>query len=373
MDHQATDLKYMTLALELAGRVRTRPWPNPPVGAVVVRDDVIVGRGSHQGPGTAHAERVALEQAGEQARAATLYVTLEPCNHRGRTEPCVPAVIDAGIKRVVFGTLDPNPHVCGGGLEALQAAGLDVEVGTAQEACRSLIKPFVMTRNFERPFLTLKTAFSRDGYTAPPDASRAAAEPVYLTGPEALDDVHRLRRWHDLVLVGSGTLRADNPRLDARRVGLDWAVPARDPLPGCIDTHLGECREWKTGEHLILTAQDELQSDTARCLQSRGARLIGCRTNGDGLDPADILEHLHDAGFLTIFLESGPRLAAAFLTAGLVDSWVQYISPRDLDAGLRWPGAAGVPEPDGMRLVEESTVGSDRKRVWDRIETTGRV
>jgi diaminohydroxyphosphoribosylaminopyrimidine deaminase / 5-amino-6-(5-phosphoribosylamino)uracil reductase len=167
MDHQATDLKYMTLALELAGRVRTRPWPNPPVGAVVVRDDVIVGRGSHQGPGTAHAERVALEQAGEQARAATLYVTLEPCNHRGRTEPCVPAVIDAGIKRVVFGTLDPNPHVCGGGLEALQAAGLDVEVGTAQEACRSLIKPFVMTRNFERPFLTLKTAFSRDGYTAP--------------------------------------------------------------------------------------------------------------------------------------------------------------------------------------------------------------
>ena len=157
----------MSEALRLAALVEHRPWPNPPVGAIVVRDGEVVGRGAHQGPGTAHAEVLALREAGARARGATLYCTLEPCNHQGRTPPCTPAVVASGVSRVVVAMRDPNPKVAGGGLERLLDAGIGITLGVCADDALELVWPFVATGAFRRPFVWLKTATSLDGRFAP--------------------------------------------------------------------------------------------------------------------------------------------------------------------------------------------------------------
>ena len=236
MRRESEDIRFMIEALRLAARLPGRPWPNPPVGAVVVRDGEIVGRGAHQGAGTAHAERVALAEAGDRARGATLYVTLEPCNHRGRTEACAPLVTDSGVARLVVGVADPNPGVPGGGLATAAAAAIAVEVGVCGRECLEMIWPFAASEAFARPFVLPKTAVSLDGRFAPPPARDLDGAPFYLTGEAARADVHRLRRWCDVVLVGEGTARADRPRLDGRLAGDD--CPAADPLAGWVDSDL---------------------------------------------------------------------------------------------------------------------------------------
>ncbi|MBK7702971.1 MAG: bifunctional diaminohydroxyphosphoribosylaminopyrimidine deaminase/5-amino-6-(5-phosphoribosylamino)uracil reductase RibD [bacterium] len=170
MAHNRSDTEFMAEAHRVAQRLPRRPWPNPPVGAVVVRDGEIVGRGAHHGPGADHAEIVALRESGDAARGATLYVTLEPCNHQGRTPPCAPRVAGSGVVRVVVGARDPNPQVAGGGLDLLRAAGIDVTLGVLGRGCLELIWPYVVTEAFSRPFVTLKTATTLDGRFAPPGA-----------------------------------------------------------------------------------------------------------------------------------------------------------------------------------------------------------
>src|SRR5207302_7203801 len=217
--------------LEVAERGRGSTAPNPIVGAVIEREGEIVGEGWHERRGEAHAEVNALRAAGERARGATLVVTLEPCAHHGRTPPCVDAIIEAGIARVVIGVEDPDPNVSGKGIAALREAGIDVEVGALAEEVAAQLAPYLKHRSTGRPWLVLKLAASVDGRTAAPDGSSE-----WITGDEARTDAHRLRAESDAVIIGAGTVRADDPSLTVRH------VEGRDPLRVVLGTAPAEAK-----------------------------------------------------------------------------------------------------------------------------------
>ncbi len=361
-----TDNHFMSEAHRTARDIEARPWPNPPVGAVVVCDGEIVGRGAHDGPGTPHAEVMALTQAGDRARGGTLYVTLEPCNHQGRTAPCVPLVIASGVQRVVIGIRDPNPHVAGGGVEILRAAGIKVDIGVMARGCLELIWPFVVTDAFTRPFVVLKTAQSIDGVFAPADAR--LGEPFYLTCDESLDEVHRQRRWCDMVLVGAGTVRADAPRLDGRRAeGSDWS-PRRDPVPACVDTDLTTALAWRNDAVTVFTSSAASENSAAQ-LTARGTTVLRCDAVDGRVEPASILRRAHQAGHAVIMVEGGPRLASSFLAAGLVDRWLQFTAPTIVGDGVRWPVGfqPGLDHSD-FHLTRATRSDRDAYLIWDRLD-----
>ncbi|RPJ73986.1 MAG: bifunctional diaminohydroxyphosphoribosylaminopyrimidine deaminase/5-amino-6-(5-phosphoribosylamino)uracil reductase RibD [Acidobacteria bacterium] len=376
------DRELMIQAVRLAARIDRRPWPNPPVGAIVARDGEVIGRGAHQGPGTAHAEVLALREAGSRARGATLYCTLEPCNHQGRTPPCVPAVLASGVARVVVAVRDPNPTVAGGGLERLLDGGIAVTLGVCADDAIELIWPFVVTGAFVRPFVCLKTATSLDGRFAP--AARRERAPVYVTSELARHEVHVLRRWSDVVLVGGETMRADAPRLDTRMVTSEDACPACDPIPA-VATSGEPGDEWTGRRHVVFTNRRSLNPIPASSPEKSGQalRVVECDECEGGIDPASILEQLAGLDAFTLLVEGGPRLAASFLEAGVVDRWVSYTAPVVLGSGPRWPDFAIGKEavPDSISSprpeIESGTVsftltrvarcGPDLKAVWDRV------
>src|SRR5437763_5678756 len=275
--HQAT----MHRALELAASVRGTTSPNPWVGCVI---DPGGFEGATQPPGGPHAEIVALEQAGEAARGATLVVTLEPCAHHGRTPPCVDAIVDAGIARVVVGVEDPDPNVRGRGIARLREAGVEVEVGVLADDVRAQLAPYLKHRNTGRPWLVLKLAASVDGRTAAPDGSSQ-----WITGAEARADAHRLRAESDAVIVGAGTVRADDPSLTVRH------VEGRDPLRVVLGTAPAEAK---------VHPAVELEGDLGQVLDELGQR-----------------------GVVQAVVEGGPTVAGAFHRAGLVDRYVMYLAP----------------------------------------------
>ncbi|HOX25231.1 MAG TPA: bifunctional diaminohydroxyphosphoribosylaminopyrimidine deaminase/5-amino-6-(5-phosphoribosylamino)uracil reductase RibD [Candidatus Krumholzibacteria bacterium] len=357
LDRVDEDRRYLREALGLAARVPARPWPNPPVGAVVVKDGVTVGRGAHHGPGEPHAERVALAEAGGRAAGATLYCTLEPCRHHGRTPPCVDAILAAGVARVVIGLADPNP-LAGGGAARLRAAGVGVDVGPCGAECLDLVWPFVATDCFARPYLELKTATSLDARFAAP--ARASGGSRYLTGPQARADVHARRRWVDLVLVGKGTAVADRPRLDTRLVPAGAACPAAEPAAGCV------AGADLAGVSLARPAWLLFQASPAPAVLPPGAERVACPpATGGGVDPAGLVDVCRERGWRAIMLEGGPRLAASFLAAGLVDRWVQYVAPVVGGGGATWP--AGFAAPGGsFHLTRCDRVGADLRVIWDR-------
>jgi len=358
------DTHFMSEAHRFARKLAARPWPNPPVGAVVVQGGEIVGRGAHCGPGTPHAEAAALDQAGERARGGTLYVTLEPCNHTGRTPPCAARVVRSGVARVVVGVRDPNPGVTGGGVEAIRAAGIRVDIGVLARGCLELIWPFVVTGAFARHFVLLKTAVTLDGCFAPAD--RPPGEPFYLTCDESLDEVHRQRRWCDLVLVGAGTVRADRPRLDGRRAtGSEWS-PEQDPQPACVDADLAAAVAWRDDPFTVFTTA---AADPARAeaLRARGCEVVPCAAREGRVDPADLLARAHAAGHDVIMLEGGPRLAASFLRAGLVDRWLRFEAPMVLGEGRRWPADFRLAAPAGFHLTRATRSDRDALTLWDRV------
>lgn len=368
------DQSYMLEALALAARIPRRTWPNPPVGAVVVRDDgVVVGRGAHHGPGTPHAEVVALDEAGERARGATLYCTLEPCNHHGRTPPCAPRVVASGVRRLVVGVLDPNPQVAGGGVDVVQRGGVRTDIGIAGEDCLELIWPFVATRAFTRPFVLLKTATSLDGRFAPPPLTAGTVTaPVYLTGPMARRDVHRLRRWADLVLVGAGTVLSDRPALDGRLVERDDLCPTQDPLPGYVDTALRIDAPWPGRPHLAFGGCDSAGPERVRTIEAGGGTAVLCEEREGRVVPSSLLERLADVGVHAVLIEGGPRLARSFLSCGLVDWWVSYLAPRVLGQGPGWPEptaspTAGLLDVPQFHLTRCGRVGADVRLVHDRL------
>lgn len=281
------DVAAMALALSCAAQQRTQTSPNPWVGAVVLgRDGAVVSTGATQPPGGPHAEVVALRSAGAAARGGTLVVTLEPCSHTGRTPPCVDAVVAAGIARVVVGTADPDGQVSGRGIAALRAAGVRVDVLDAGAAApvRAQLAPYLHHRSTGRPYVVLKLAATLDGRIAAPDGTSQ-----WITGEEARRDAHLLRAESDAIVVGAGTVRADDPALTVRH------VPGRDP------------------RRIVLGCAPE------------GARVRPCEEHRGALEP--LLERLGTEGVLQVLVEGGAAVAGAFHDAGLVDRYVVYLAP----------------------------------------------
>jgi diaminohydroxyphosphoribosylaminopyrimidine deaminase/5-amino-6-(5-phosphoribosylamino)uracil reductase len=328
----------MDRALELAARADHRTSPNPMVGAVVLdADGQLAGEGFHQRPGEAHAERVALAVAGPRARGGTLYSTLEPCAHHGRTPPCAEAIIAAGIRRVLVAMVDPDEKTRGRGIEALLEAGIAVEVGLQEEAARRLNEFYVHHRISGRPFVTAKFAASLDGKIA-----TRTGESRWITGEEARRHAHRLRHTHDAVLVGVGTVLSDDPQLTARLEG------ARQPLRIVLDS------QGRT------PAAARVRDDQAETMFVENGR-----------DLAGLLDALGRRGVLSLLVEGGSAVHGSFFAAGLVDRVHAYLAPM-MVGGSQAPGPVG--DPGVSRLAEAVKLeGMTVERMGPDLLITGDV
>jgi len=347
-----TDSDYMSLALALAQRGRGRTSPNPMVGAILVdREGVVVGRGSHEHAGGPHAEVIALRDAGARASGATLYCTLEPCSHVGRTGPCAPAVADAGIARVVIASGDPNPLVNGAGIEILRRRGLDVTTGVLDAEARALNRPFLTVMTRRRPFVTMKVALSADHRIAEGPGLRTP-----LTGAAANRLIHRDRAEVDALAVGSGTVLADDPQLTARGafrfrplVRLVFDTRLRTPPSAKLFSTLS------AGPVIIVTTRAVLETapDRAGILARAGAEILAV-TGEPRLRSA--LEQLAARGISSVIVEGGVALHRAFWDAGLVDRVQTYMTPRRLGPeGLQW-----LPFPlPGLGTIITRGLGAD--------------
>jgi diaminohydroxyphosphoribosylaminopyrimidine deaminase/5-amino-6-(5-phosphoribosylamino)uracil reductase len=317
----------MEHALALARKGTGLASPNPMVGCVIVRGGEIVGEGFHQYDWREHAEIIALKSAGEKARGATLYVSLEPCNHTGRTGPCTEAIFAADIRRVVAAVEDPNPKNSGRGLERLQTAGVDVTSGVLEEEGRRLNEAFACWIRTRRPFVTLKSALTLDGQLALPKSTKHG-RPGWITSEESRAEVQGMRHAADALLTGIGTVLADNPLLTDRS-----GIPRRRRLLRVIlDSKLRlplQSRIVKTADDdlLVFTAAD-LDSTKASKLKRAGVELVGVRAHRGRTDLTAILTELGRREILAVLLEAGPALNGAALTAGLVNKFVLFYAPR---------------------------------------------
>ncbi|MGW8375895.1 bifunctional diaminohydroxyphosphoribosylaminopyrimidine deaminase/5-amino-6-(5-phosphoribosylamino)uracil reductase RibD [Streptomyces sp. ODS28] len=324
----------MRRAVELADRGQGSTSPNPVVGCVILDSaGRAVGEGWHQRAGGPHAEVHALAEAGEDARGGTAVVTLEPCNHTGRTGPCSRALIDAGVARVVYALADPNP-TAGGGARTLAEAGVDTENGLLADEAAAVNAAWLASVTRGRPLVTWKYAATLDGRTAAADGSSR-----WITGPEARADVHRLRARHDAVVVGAGTARADDPHLAVRdvpgavqplRVVVDASATAVQPGARVLDD---------IAPTLIAVAED---ADAAHLEDDAEVVRLPRAAEGPGLDIPALLEALHERGVLAVLLEGGPTLAGAFVAARAVDRVTGYIAPVLLGEGPAALGPAGI-------------------------------
>jgi diaminohydroxyphosphoribosylaminopyrimidine deaminase/5-amino-6-(5-phosphoribosylamino)uracil reductase len=349
------DLAHMARALQLAAQGMYTTDPNPRVGCVLVRDQTVIGEGWHARAGEAHAEVLALREAGAAARGATAYVTLEPCSHVGRTPPCADALISAGISRVLCTTADPNPKVAGAGIDRLAAAGITVEVGLLAERGRALNAGFFSRFERGRPFVRLKLAMSLDGRTAHAGGARR-----WITGEAARADVQVWRARSSAVLTGSGTVQSDDPRLDVRLAYGPWV---RQPLRVVLDTErscAATANIFRGGEALIFAAPDAPRPPA----ETRDEPFVEyvARAPG-GLDLHAVLERLAAREMNEVLVECGARLAGSFLQAGLVDEFVLYIAPTMLGteaaplAELACPGGSAAPQ--SFELTHAQRIGGD--------------
>ncbi len=327
MSVTATDRRHMARALELAERGLWTTDPNPRVGCVIADGERVIAEGWHERAGGPHAEAMALAAAGAAARGATAYVTLEPCCHHGRTPPCADALIGAGIARVVYAMRDPNPRVAGGGIARLAAAGVAVEGGLLEPAARELNPGFISRMERGRPWVTVKLAASLDGGTALPDG-----ESRWITGEAAREDVQRLRARSSAVMTGSGTVLADDPRLDVR---LPQAT--RQPLRVVLDSQLRIPPQARIvappGTLLVIcTTEDPAR---AEALRAAGAEVVRVAAASGGVDLGAALEILAARQVNELFAECGAGLAGALLSAGLADELLLYLAPTLLGADAR--------------------------------------
>lgn len=323
------DERWMQRAIELAASVRLTTSPNPWVGSVLVTADGQVFEGATQPPGGHHAEAMALAAAGEAARDATVYVTLEPCSHHGRTPPCADALVSANVRRVVVGIEDPDASVRGAGIARLRDAGIDVSAGVCADAISAQLAPYLKHRRTGRPYVVLKLAATLDGRTAAPDGTSR-----WITGEEARVDAHHLRAESDAVLVGAGTVRADDPSLTVR--GVD--SPRGDPLR-------------------VVLGRAPADAAVQPCLELSG-------------DLGDVLDELGDRDVVQLLVEGGATVAGAFHRAGLVDRYVVYLAPALFGGDDGHPLFSGHGAPTMVelwrgRLVEVVNVGGDVKLVVD--------
>jgi diaminohydroxyphosphoribosylaminopyrimidine deaminase/5-amino-6-(5-phosphoribosylamino)uracil reductase len=356
MSFSAFDEAAMRRALELAERGLFTTHPNPRVGAVLARDQEIVGEGWHERAGEPHAEPIAIRAAGDRARGATAYVTLEPCCHHGRTPPCVDVLLAAGVRRVVFAIGDPNPRVNGGGAKLLRDAGVKVESGLLEKEATELNKGFLMRMREGRPFVRLKSAASLDGHTA---LANGASQ--WITSEAARADVQQWRARSAAILTSADTVLADDPRLDVR---IDTP---RQPLRVVLDRRRRVRKSAKIlappGEVLLFSGPAKSKSKAGAVETLGPARIERIRTLRGHLDLKRVLARLAELEINEVLVEAGPRLAGALLSANLVDEWLLYLAPRllgkdakPLVALRRLTSLAAAPS---FTLLDSQSVGPD--------------
>ncbi|MGH8452922.1 MAG: bifunctional diaminohydroxyphosphoribosylaminopyrimidine deaminase/5-amino-6-(5-phosphoribosylamino)uracil reductase RibD [Nevskiales bacterium] len=352
----ADDLRHMTRALELARQGLYSTHPNPRVGCVIVRDHQVVGEGWHRRAGEAHAEVLALAATGDKARGATVYVTLEPCCHHGRTPPCSEALIAAGVTRVVAAMQDPNSEVAGRGLAALRAAGIDIVCGVLQVEAEALNQGFISRMTRGRPRVRIKLGMSLDGRIA-----AANGESSWITGEAAREDVHRLRAEAGAVLTGIGTVLADDPSLTVRLPG-EWMQPVRIVLDTQLRTPELARMLSQPGRTLVLTAEAE-DSISWKALKRAGAELFNAPATAGRLELDAVLKQLGRLQVNEVLVEAGPTLAGALLQAGLADELILYMAPcllGDRARGLvQLPGLNTLAQRLPLHIEDIRAVGTD--------------
>ncbi|MGK9066540.1 bifunctional diaminohydroxyphosphoribosylaminopyrimidine deaminase/5-amino-6-(5-phosphoribosylamino)uracil reductase RibD [Stutzerimonas chloritidismutans] len=358
------DHAWMARALQLARKGLYSTHPNPRVGCVIVKDGVPVGEGWHVRAGEPHAEVHALRQAGEAARGATAYVTLEPCSHHGRTPPCAAALVNAGVGRVVAAMQDPNPQVAGRGLERLRAVGIEVSCGVLESEARALNAGFIKRMEHGVPYVRAKLAMSLDGRTA-----MASGESQWITGPAARAEVQRLRAQASVVLTGADTVLMDNARLTVRaaELGLGASTTAlamqRPPLRVLVDGRLRvplTAPFFQVGPALVASTSDE----QAARYQAEGHELLPLPAADGRVDLAQLLRELARRGANDVLLEAGPRLVGAFAAHGLVDEYLLFVAAKFLGSSAR--PLLDLPlermrEARELRIVDIRAVGDDWK------------
>ncbi|MBK6632068.1 MAG: bifunctional diaminohydroxyphosphoribosylaminopyrimidine deaminase/5-amino-6-(5-phosphoribosylamino)uracil reductase RibD [Betaproteobacteria bacterium] len=356
MNYSAADHEFMARALRLAGKGLFTATPNPRVGCVIVRDGAVVGEGWHARAGEAHAEIHALNAAGEQAKGATAYVTLEPCSHHGRTPPCADALIEAGVARVVAAMRDPNPQVAGRGLDQLRVAGIAVSDGLMEVEARELNIGFVSRMTRGRPWVRLKLAASLDGKTA-----LANGKSQWITGPEARRDGHAWRARACAILTGAGTVRDDDPRLTVRDV-----ETTRQPLRVVVDSHLEtppRARLLEGGNALVAAAGDA-DTDAAKIavLRAAGAEVLVLPNPQGKVDLPRLLQVLAGRGVNELHVEAGHKLNGSLMREGLVDELLLYYAPTLLGSGREMfplPELTDLSGRRDLKIVDVRRVGAD--------------
>ncbi|MBI5345036.1 MAG: bifunctional diaminohydroxyphosphoribosylaminopyrimidine deaminase/5-amino-6-(5-phosphoribosylamino)uracil reductase RibD [Deltaproteobacteria bacterium] len=350
----------MRKALALAGKGMGRASPNPAVGAVIVKNGRVIGEGYHRKAGLPHAEIEAISAIRGRkgtARGATLYVTLEPCCHWGRTPPCTDAIISSGIKRVVLGMKDPNPLVSGKGIRILKDAGIDVVAGVLDAECRSVNEAYIKYITVKRPFVTLKLAVSLDGRIA-----ACTGDSKWITGVKSRRLVHRMRSLTDAVMAGGSTVARDDPALTVR------LVKGKDPVRAVVDSSLKiplSSRVFGRGRPggLIIFTTGKAGADKIRKARERGASVVVVPASKEGVLLKSVLKELGRRGITSLLVEGGGRLAASFLKGGLVDKMALFLSPVILGGdGKPSIGRLGIKKVSaGLRLMDmtERKVGQD--------------
>ena len=368
-----SDEAAMAEAVAQGERGRFTAAPNPWVGCVLVGPGGdVVGRGFHRRAGEPHAEVHALREAGERARGATAYVTLEPCSHHGRTPPCAPALVEAGLARVVVAVLDPDDRVAGRGVEILRSAGLAVDVGVGAEAAARSLAPYLHHRRTGRPLCLLKTAGSLDGRTAAADGTSQ-----WITGPEARADAHRLRAQSGAVVVGAGTAVADRPTLTWRDLTFDDGLTPPQPLRVLFDASgrvpaAGPLFDPGLAPTLVLTTEAAAPPSRTAWADAGATVEVVSGAPGGGVDLVAALEALGRRGVLQAMVEGGAALHGSLLRAGLADRIVVYTGGAVLGAGgaplFRGPGPTTLAEASRWQLSAVRQVGGDARLDWEPLE-----
>ena len=344
-----TDGARIQACLELAGQALGRTAPNPMVGAIIVHEGEVIAQGWHAAPGQAHGEVAALSMIGGRAPGATMFVNLEPCCHSGRTPPCTDAIIAAGISRVVIGMVDPDCRMQGAGIRQLEDAGISVEVGVCEADCRALNHAYLSAKERGRPWVTVKAAITLDGRIAD---SMGASQ--WITSPEAQAVGHRLRDEHDAVLVGAGTLRADNPSLNTRIDG------GRDALPIVLDTELAcpeDAKVLSAGRRPVIFYADDVQPRPGLSADT----VAVSREVGGWLDLGAVFENLQGRGVHSVLVEGGGLVIRSLLDRAMVDRIELFIAGRVLVGGPGWVGGAPMALSDapGFQIVRCDRLGPD--------------
>ena len=360
-EFSADDARYMAEALQLAAKGRWTTAPNPAVGCLLVKNGQVIGRGFHQVAGSPHAEIHALREAGEQARGATAYVTLEPCSHHGRTGPCADALIAAGIKNLVCAMSDPNPMVSGQGFAKLLAAGIDCKSGLMSAEAEQLNRGFLKRMRTGKPFVTVKLGMSLDGRIA---LGNGVSQ--WITGEAARRDVQRLRAGVQAIITGRGTLLADNPKLTVRLSDQEWPAEVRECRKAPLRVLLDSSASMSASHHLADGSAPTLVFQCAERPAHWPAHLQNIQL--ERIELESVLDELGRRGCNDVLVEAGPTLSGAFVAAGLVDELCLYMAPMAIGqagkAALQLPSFTQIADCPRFTLADCRQIGEDLRLTY---------